>query len=158
MSLRPLFLAMSVFAGVALLSTTARAKSPPREILGVSIGMSFDDAQKHLANAGKPTKDESGPQGAKQIWQLDHPRFSYLIVSYDDEQKVAWLTAFAKKTGKPMRYRDVGNLQEARVQGRYFYFWTVKDKDGDGYIVRAAGTDSERLETLSLFAPGSESD
>ena len=157
MSLRPLFLALPVLAGLALLSTPARAKSPPHEILGVSIGMSSDDAMKHLFDVGKPTKDESGPHGAKQIWQLDHPRFSYLIVSYDGDQKVAWLTAFVKKTGKPMRYRDVGNLKDARLQGKYFYFWNVKE-DGEEFVVRAAGTDSEKLETLSLFAPGSESD
>ena len=131
------------------------AARPPREILGVSIGMPFDQAGERLEKSGTLTGGTVGPMGGKQVWNLEDRRYSHVVVRFNKDQRVEWITAFARKDGPAIRYRDIGDLKRARLQGQYFYSWNQPASgDRPAAVVRATGTDPERLASLSLYRLG----
>jgi hypothetical protein len=139
-----------------LAAASAHAARPPREILGVSVGMPYEQSQEKLEKSGRLAGGPLGPLGGKQVWVLEDRRYSTLVVRYNKDQRVEWITAFARVEGPPIRYRDIGNLEKARLQGQYFYSWNQPAAGNrPATVVRAAGTDPERLTSLSLYKLGS---
>lgn len=135
----------------------AEARSLPGDLLGVAIGDSYENSREKLSDVGRATKSaEPGHYGSKEIWELDDPRYSNIVVRYNGERRVEWATVFVRKDGKAVRYRDIGNLKEARAQGQYFYSWSQPASGNrPAFVLRAAGTDPERLATLSIYRSGS---
>jgi hypothetical protein len=141
---------------LVLAVTPAIAARLPGDLLGVSIGMSYDDSRERLEKVGQLAGGPLGASGGKQIWKLDDRRYSHVVVRYNSEHRVEWITAFAKVEGAAVRYRDIGDLKKARLQGRYFYTWNQPaSKKRPASLVRACGTDPERLASLSLYRLGS---
>lgn len=79
------------------------------DILGISVGINKDDAERHLKETGKLIREDETRQ---QVWVLkENPTFGHLGIGYDRENRVEFVTAFAKtEDGKPMKYEEVGDL------------------------------------------------
>jgi hypothetical protein len=141
---------------LVLAISPALAARPPREILGVYVGMPYEESRERLAREGEFTGGPLGPSGGKHVWKLEDERFSHVVVRYNRDHQVEWITAFAREDGSAVRYRDIGDLKKAWLQGNYFYTWNQPASgDRPASLVRASGTDPERLASLSLYRLGS---
>ena len=126
----------------------AAAKRAPSDLLGLTPGMSDRDAEHRLEKLGTCVRGEGK---AKQTWKLNDPRYEYLVLRYDEEWRIHWVTAFAREGGRPVRYRDIGELSLAKHSGQHFYDWTVPAHPGVGtWSIVARGADPRYLQSVSI--------
>jgi hypothetical protein len=130
----------------------AKGKEPPKEILGIRVGMSQSDAHGRLRKAGRLEKEERKRQ---EVWALSRDRrFGHIIIGFDADNKVRYVTALARPDGRRVRYSDLADVGRARqLNGvkSYHYEWEVAGHDKrPAYVVMARGTDPQFLSSLSL--------
>ena len=144
---------------LALLSfcTGASAKEQPLadRILALELGMPKEQVEKNLEAIGKFVRDERKRQ---QIWEVRDPSFSHIIVGFDADQHLRYVTAVARedKDAKRLRYSEIGDVAAAHQAGdvavkNFNYEWRLpsrKDKP-DGLVI-ARGRDPEFVTTYSL--------
>lgn len=137
----------------SLTATETQAKSPPRDILGLRLGMNEAEVHRRLTRIGleagyPPAKLEK----RKELWEVRHPKIASVAFKFDDEGRLKWITAFARKEGKRLRYRDVVDLRKAQRVGYYIYVWKVPAREGKpAYAVMARGADPEYLGNYALY-------
>ena len=140
-----LLLAASAFAGAVAV------KSPRPEIMGVMLGMSRTDARARLSSAGTLEKEQRKRQ---EVWAVKDARISHVLVGYDTDFRVRYVTAIARAGGTRIRYQDVGEVKSARRtdnQGNVKLTWEVPARNGQvGYMIIARGRDAQYLESYSL--------
>ena len=131
------------------------AEEPKRDLLGVDVAMTQQDAEKQLKKIGAFERNERKQQ---QIWKVRDDRFSHLIIGADKEGKLRFVTAVARvdKGAKRVRYQTVGDLKAARQTGdpsikNFSYEWSLPNQKGQPEtLMIARGRDPEFLSTLSL--------
>lgn len=159
-------LKISVFIFVLLLTMQCATQSAPviklpDNISGIKLGMNKDEAEDHLKEIGKFSRDENKNQ---QIWSLnENPNFGYIALGYDAENRVRYVAAFAKpKGGKLVRYDEIGDLKTAKEEsvGQFHrYTWQVAEQNGNpAYSVVAQGNTQDYLSTLTLAKPPNKAD
>lgn len=129
----------------------AAASQPRPEIMGISLGMGRDDARKHLKSIGNLEKETRKRQ---EVWALKDARVSHLLVGYDTNFRVRYVTAIARTGGPRIRYEefaDVKSAQRINTQGNYKFTWEVPaQREQPAYIVIAHGRDPEYLDSYSI--------
>lgn len=132
-----------------LLSGCASTTPPltaPSDILGVRLDMPRAEVRTTLERKGKFEREERKRQ---EVWSVEDPRFSSLIIGYSPEWNVRYVTAVAKPDGQAVRYADVIDLTRAEHKSAgqtHTYTWAIGKPD---YYVIAIGK-PERLDYLSL--------
>jgi hypothetical protein len=130
------------------LAVPASAKGAPADLLGLYPGMSDADVQHRLEKIGEVVRGKDRP---KQTWKLNDSRYGFLVLRYDEDWKMHWVTAFAREGGRRVRYRDIGDLSLAAHTGQHFYSWTIPAHPGAGtWTVVARGGDPRYLESVSI--------
>lgn len=146
---------------ILLLSVSASAafRELPTEIMGISIGMSRADAQTRLQSLGSLERETRKRQ---EVWAIKDARISYLLVGYDPELRVRYVTAIARNGGPRIRYDEVADVKSAeRVQnqGNYKLTWQMEARSGQSaYALIAHGHDAQYLDSYSLKKVGEEKD
>jgi len=141
-----------------LAAQEAQAKSPPRDILGLRLGMREAAVHARLTRLGV----ETGYQAAKleknkELWAVRHPKIASVAMKFDDEGRLQWITAFSRKEGKRLRYGDIADLDRAQRLGYYIYVWRVPAHgDKPGYAVMARGSDPNYVGNYALYYPKGE--
>jgi hypothetical protein len=130
------------------------AVNPPRDILGISIGMNKQDASRRLEEIAVFERDERKRQ---QVWKMkDASRYSHVAVGYDEKDQIRYITAFVDKAlaKERIRFTDMGDLSKAKkeiVKPHHRYTWEVPAIEGKpGYFVTAYGSEPEFLSSCSL--------
>lgn len=143
-----LLLSVFVFAQCA-----KRAPELPKELLGIGIGMNREDANRRLLEIAKHQRDEPKRQ---EIWLLNNdPRFGYLVVGYNENDKIRFVMATAKpKGGQPVRYADIGDINRAKLESAgsfHRYIWESPARGNlPAYYVIAQGNNAEILSLYTL--------
>lgn len=137
---------------VAAVGFTAAAQARPRaEILGVALNMTRDDARARLKSLGRLEKEERKRQ---EVWAVNDPRISHLLVGYDTDFRVRYVTAIARAGGPRIRYQEIADLKHAQRlqhQGNYKFTWEVGARRGQAaYVMIAHGRDPQYLDTYSV--------
>ena len=139
---------MLLFVALAVNAAPVRPRS---EIMGVGLDMSRDDAQARLKTFATLEKEDRKRQ---EVWALKDSRFSHLLVGYDAENRVRYVTAIARADGPRMRYQDVADPKGARHtvnQGNHKFTWEVSARGGHfAYILIARGRDPQYLDSYSV--------
>ncbi len=145
---------LKLIFGAALLVTavSASGKSLPSDVLGLRLQMSQKIVHERLGKLGRLEREERGRQ---EVWTLlNEPHFASLIVGYDRDYKVRYVTAIARKGGSPMRYSDVAPLKDAYAENTvatYRYTWEVKpSRKNPGHFLILTGRDPQYLTSLSI--------
>lgn len=136
-----------------LIAGAAQAKPPEATILGVSLEMSRAEAHTVLGKIGSLDREERQRQ---EIWHIRSDRFKSVILGYDKEGRVRYVTAVSRPGGRRMRYSDAGRMGAAQhhVAGKtHTYTWTVKPGKGEPFLVIAIGRDPKYLSYYSLKRP-----
>ena len=156
-------------AAVAVLTCALFAQERLREervsIMGVSINDAQNDVRTALAKVAEFQREEEG----QQIWAVKgDPRIQSLIVGYDADHRVRYVTAIAKP-GLTLLCTPLGDIDTARRSGKpgNFLFTRAlsegdasnetKKEAGGGISVIAQGTDSTHLFSCSLKKLGARS-
>lgn len=154
---RPRIVLVALAALTVLAAAEAQAKSPPRDILGIRLGMSEAEVHRRLARIGV----ESGYAPArlekhKEMWEVRDARIASVAIKFDDEGRLLWITAFARPEGKRLRYRDVADLARAERLGFYIYVWRVPARgERPAYAVTARGAGPDYVGNYSIYSqPG----
>lgn len=139
-----LLLAVGAFA--------AAAQARPRpEIMGISLNMSRDDARARLKSLGRLEREERKRQ---EVWAVNDPRISHLLVGYDPDYRVRYITAVARAGGPRIRYEEIADLKRAQRlhhQGNYKFTWEVAARrDQFAYVTIAHGRDPQYLDSYSV--------
>lgn len=125
---------------------TTTAVQAPADILGVQLGMPRDTVRTTLASVGTFGREERKRQ---EVWTVRDPRFSSLIIGYDPDWTVRYVTGVANPEGTPILYADVLDLgaAEKRVAGNvHTYTWATGTPRY--YVIAIGGP--ERTDYLSL--------
>ena len=143
-------LTLCVLLGVGVLASAAPSKPQP-EIMGIVLGMSRESAQARLKSIGNLEKEARKRQ---EVWAIKDPRVSHLLVGYDADDRVRYVTAIARADGPRIRYDEVADVKTAqRVnnQGNYKFTWEVAARRRQfGYVIMARGHDRNYLDSYSL--------
>lgn len=145
-----LFLALT-FA--LLIPAPAEAKTPAANILGVSLEMTKSDVHAVLGRIGSLDREERKSQ---EIWHVRSDRFQSVILGYDKDGRVRYVTAVSRPDGRRMRYSDAGPTAAAQhhVAGKtHTYTWNVQPRGGEPFLVIAIGRDPRYLRYYSLKRP-----
>ena len=138
--------AIVLTVGVAASVTAATPKS---EIMGISLGMSRADARTRLQSLGTMERETRKRQ---EVWAIKDERVSHLLVGYDPNMRVRYVTAIARTGGPRIRYDEVADLKNAEQvqnQGNYKLTWQVAARSGS-YMLIAHGHDPQYLESYSI--------
>ena len=129
---------------------SAEAKTRP-EIMGVSLSMSREAALARLKTIGRLEKEERKRQ---EVWAVNDARVSHLLVGYDTEYRVRYVTAIARAGGPRIRYQDVVDVKHAQRsnnQGNYKFTLEVDARrDRFAYVTIAHGRDPQYLDSYSV--------
>lgn len=130
------------------------AVNPPRDILGISIGMSKEDAMRRLEEIAVFDREERKRQ---QVWRMkDDSRFGHIAVGYDENDRIRYVTAIVDKSKakERIRYKDVGDLSTAKkeiVEPHRRYIWDVPATDEKpAYSIIINGDEPEFVSIYSL--------
>jgi hypothetical protein len=149
--LRPAHRAAGVTLALVLLVSCATAShGRTSDILGIRLGMSHDAVRSALASSGTFQRQERKRQ---EIWSVRDPRFNSLILGFDEEGNVRFVTAVADPGGTPVRYGDLGDVAEAthREAGlNHTYTWEA----GEHQLIAIGSAD--RVQYLSLKGQGGD--
>ena len=129
-------------------AVAVEAKGRP-EIFGVSLGMSREATQQRLKTIGRLEKEERKRQ---EVWAVNDARVSHILVGYDPEYRVRYITAIARVGGPRIRYQEVVDVKHAqRVNYQGNYKFTLEARRGQvAYVTIAHGRDPQYLESYSV--------
>jgi hypothetical protein len=151
----------AVLPAILLLSAAplAAAKRPAPQILGLRLGMSYEQARSRLAEIGQFKSEDEG----QQVWILSHDqRYQYAIIGFDRDRQVRYVTVLARPYGKPVSYAEVGDLAHATRSGgpeNLRYTWKAHDEIGGyEYLAIAKGKNLRYLDRFSVKRLGVETE
>lgn len=155
---RPAAYALGLLLLIASVAGPAVAQPRMSDLFGVRLrlGMSRDAAHRLLRKVAQFDADKEDKRRRQEVWTLNaDPRYSNLLVGYDTDYKVCYVTAKARAGGSPVAYEKVGPLAEAKSEGagdfrRYRWQVTSGKKGGVDYSLYAQGRDARHLESLSI--------
>ena len=141
---------ISLLLVISILVSAAPARPRP-QIMGISLEMSRDDARARLQSIGSLEKEDRKRQ---EVWAVKDPRISHLLVGYDADYRVRYVTAIARTDGPKIRYQEVADLKSARravVQGNHKFTWEIEGRRGhEAFILIARGHDPQYLDSYSV--------
>src|SRR5262249_50083213 len=112
-----------------LLVAIAFAAAPARlrpEIMGISLDMRRAVVHGLLQSIGQLEKEDRKRQ---EVWAIKDARVSHLLVGYDADNRVRYVTALARTDGPRISYQDIADVKNARRlsnQGNYKFTWEVE--------------------------------
>ena len=141
-------LCLLLLIGVLVSAAPAR---PRPEIMGISLDMTHDDARARLQSIGSLQKEDRKRQ---EVWAVKDARISHLLVGYDADYKVRYVTAIARTDGPRIRYQEDADLKFAQrtvAQSNHKFTWEIEAGHGQpSFIIIARGHDPQFLDSYSV--------
>jgi hypothetical protein len=144
-------IALCLLLAVSGFAESAVAKQPRPEIMGVRLGMSRQEAHARLKKKGSLEKEERKRQ---EVWAIRDRRVSHLLVGFDPDFRVRYVTAIARPNAPRISYSEVADVklaQQKNNQGNYKFTWEVAARrKQSAYLVVAHGRDPQHLDSYSV--------
>jgi len=140
-------LRLSLLLVVGVLVSVAAARPRP-EIMGISLDMKRDAAVARLKTIGNLERETRKRQ---EVWAVKDARISHLLVGYDADNRVRYVTAIARPDGPRIRYQEVADMKSAQrsgTPGNHKFTWEIEGRRG--FILIARGHDAQYLDTYSI--------
>jgi hypothetical protein len=128
------------------------------DVLGIHIGMKEAEAQRRLAPLGtrRELENEAAETAGaetmeRELWTMRATDFGFVALGIGEEGRVEAVQAYVRPGRRPLRYREIGSLADARKLGTYIFLWVVPERaELPGLRVEARGTDPEFLGSYSI--------
>ena len=144
-------LSLSLLLAISAISVSAVSARPRPEIMGISLDMKREDARARLQSLGKLEKEQRKRQ---EVWAVKDSRISHLLVGYDADYRVRYVTAIARTDGPRIPYHelaDVKSAQRSDTPGNHKFTWEVAGRRGQtAFTIIARGHDSQYLDSYSV--------
>ena len=140
---------ISLLLVIGILASAATARPRP-EIMGISLDMSRDDVRGRLQSIGSLEREVRKRQ---EVWAVKDSRISHLLVGYDADYRVRYVTALVRTDGPRIRYQEVVDLKSAQssnTPGNNRFTWKIEEGRGKAFIVIARGRDPQYLDSYSV--------
>ena len=143
-------LSLSLLLAITALVSAAAVRPRP-EIMGISLDMKRDEALARLKAIGSLEREARKQQ---EVWAVKDARISHLLVGYDAENRVRYVTAIARTDAPRIRYQEVAELKSAQrsvTAGNNKFTWEIEERRGQtAFIIIARGHDAEYLDSYSV--------
>ena len=143
-------LSISLLFLLAVVVNAVPAKPRP-QIMGITLDMRRAAAQARLQTIGSLAKQD---QKRQEVWAIRDQRISHLLIGYDAENRVRYVTAIARADGPRLRYEEVADIKVAeRIsnQGNLKFTWQVAaHRRQIAFILVARGHDPQYLDSYSI--------
>ena len=142
-------LSLSLLLVIGVLVSAAPARPRP-EILGISLDMKREQALVRLRSIGSLEREARKLQ---EVWAVKDPRISHLLVGYDADNRVRYVTAIARTDGPRIRYHEVADLKSAQrseTPNNHKFTWEIERPRGESFILIARGRDAQYLDSYSV--------
>ena len=143
-------LRVSLLLVISIVVSAAPARPRP-EIMGISLDMKRDDAIARLKSIGSLEKEARKRQ---EVWAVKDARISHLLVGYDADGRVRYVTAIARTDGPRIRYQEVADPKSAQrsvTPGNHKFTWEIEGRHGQSaFILIARGHDAQYLDSYSV--------
>jgi hypothetical protein len=141
---------ISLLLVIGVLVCAAPARPRP-EIMGISLEMNRDNARARLKSIGSLEKEDRKRQ---EVWAVKDSRISHLLVGYDADNRVRYVTAIARTDGPKIRYQEIADLKSAKsshTSGNHKFTWEIEERRGkEAFILIARGHDPKYLDSYSV--------
>lgn len=140
---------LSLLLVIGVLVSAAAARPRP-EIMGISLDMKRDAALVRLKSIGSLEKETRKRQ---EVWSVKDTRISHLLVGYDADNRVRYVTAIARTDGPRIRYQEVADLKSAQrsiAPGNHKFTWEIEGRRGHDFVLIARGHDAQYLDSYSV--------
>ena len=141
---------ISLLLVIGVLVSAAPARPRP-EIMGISLEMNRDNARARLKSIGSLEKEDRKRQ---EVWAVKDSRISHLLVGYDADNRVRYVTAIARTDGPKIRYQEIADLKSAKsshTSGNHKFTWEIEERRGkEAFILIARGHDPKYLDSYSV--------
>lgn len=131
----------------ACASTPAAPKLEDRhDILGVRLEMPRESVRETLGRVGKLEREERKRQ---EVWSVNDERFDGVIVGYDENWNVRFVTGVVRPGAAPVAFAQVVDKSVAEHRGAgesHTYTWR---RDNPPHFLIAIGT-GDRVQYISL--------
>ena len=145
---------LAALALLCVLIVPAAAKKPSSDLLGLRIDMPMGDAVRRLERMGHIASGQSTSE-RKQYWEITDKRYANVVARFDGKDRLQWVSAFARRDGKRVRFEDIGDMKRARKAGEYIYVWQVPARgERPGFQWIARSLDPKIVESVSLTRLG----
>lgn len=150
-----IFLLFLMIAGLLIFSASCKQNTvqTPHDVLGIYIGMSKADVDKHLPSIANFVRRERKRQ---EVWLLrEDKHFHNVAVGYDQDDRVRYVTAFVPSdAAEKIRYDQFGDLNKAAknpLMGNQEFAWEMPaQNDRDKYVLIVRGIDPNFANALIL--------
>ena len=143
-------LSFSLLLMIVALVSAAPARPRP-EIMGISLDMKRDAALARLKSIGSLEREARKGQ---EVWAVKDSRISHLLVGYDADNRVRYVTAIARTDGPHIRYHEVADpksAQRSETAGNHKFTWEIEERRGQSaFILIARGHDAQYLDSYSV--------
>jgi hypothetical protein len=143
-------LSLSLLLVIGALVSAAPARPRP-EIMGISLDMKREAALARLKSIGSLEREA---QKGQEVWALKDSRISHLLVGYDADNRVRYVTAIARTDGPRIRYHEVADpksAQRSETPGNHKFTWEIEERRGQSaFILIARGHDAQYLDSYSV--------
>lgn len=143
-------LSLSLLLVIGVLVSAAPARPRP-EIMGISLDMKRDAALARLKSIGNLEREARKGQ---EVWAVKDSRISHLLVGYDADNRVRYVTAIARTDGPRIRYHEVADpksAQRSETPGNHKFTWEIEERRGrSAFILIARGHDAQYLDSYSV--------
>jgi len=142
-------LSLSLLLVISALVSAAPARPRP-EILGISLDMKRDVALVRLKSIGSLEREARKKQ---EVWAVKDARISHLLVGYDMDDRVRYVTAIARTDGPRIGYHEIANVKSAQrsdTPGNHKLTWEIEERRGESFILIARGHDAQFLDSYSV--------
>ena len=111
-----LYLLIMLACGIHASSCARPEAKPSRDVFGLRLSMTKTETDARLNEIGKFARPERKRQ---EIWEIRDPSFSHIIIGFEKEGQLRFVTAVARKdaAAKPVWYSEIGPLEAAEQAG-----------------------------------------
>ena len=143
-------LSSSLLLVISVLVSAAPARPRP-EIMGISLDMKRTEALVRLKSIGSLEREARKGQ---EVWAVKDARISHLLVGYDADNRVRYVTALARTDGPRISYHEVADPKSAQrsdTPGNHKFTWEIEGRRGQSaFILIARGHDAQYLDSYSV--------
>jgi hypothetical protein len=141
---------LSLLLVISVLVSAAAARPRP-EIMGISLDMKRDEALARLKSIGSLEREARKQQ---EVWAVKDARISHLLVGYDAENRVRYVTAIARTDGPRIRYHEIADMKSAQrsdTPNNHTVTWEIEERRGrSAFILIARGHDAQYVDSYSV--------
>ena len=132
-----LLLLLLIWLSLSVQAQTRKGMPTADAILGVKIGMNYDEARAKLDGLGTSDGQDTRAGGRKEVWTLQGTEYQYLVVKTNAKKRVIQVSGFFRP-GKGLSFDRLGDLSRAVGTTGSQAIWNV-ETPGGGYRLVAKG-------------------